>query len=75
MGTIFMEENSSSGVCTIHVDIRYHIVCEHIVDDFIKIVFVKSWNNDANLFTQNLSKDTYTKHMHDFLAKVEDVNN
>ena len=74
VSAIFMAENSSSGVCTRHVDIRYHFVCDHVVDDFIKIIFVKSCDNDADLFTKNVSKDTYTKHMNDFLGKMEDSN-
>ena len=74
VGAIFMAENSSSGVRTRHVDIRYHFVREHVVDDFIKIVFAKSCENDADLFTKNVSKDTYTKHMNNFLGKMEDSN-
>jgi phenolic acid decarboxylase len=54
-----LAENSSSGVCTRHVDTRYHFVCEHIVDDFNKIIFVKSCGNDADVFTKNVSKDIY----------------
>ena len=71
---IFMAENSSSGVCPRNVDIRYYFVREHVVDDFIKIVFAKSCDNDADMFTKNVSKDTYTKHMNNFLGKMEDSN-
>jgi hypothetical protein len=60
-----MAENSSSGVRTRHVDTRYHFVREHIVDEFIKVVFVKSVENDANLCT---------KHVSNFLGKMEDLN-
>ena len=74
VGAILMSENLSSGVCTRHVDIRYHFVCEHVVDDLIKIVFVKSCDNDAYLFTKNVIKDTYTKHMNNFFGKMEDSN-
>ena len=63
VGAIFMAENLSSGVCTRHVDISYHFVCAHVVDDFIKIVFFKSCDND-----------TYTKHMNNFLGKRKDSN-
>jgi hypothetical protein len=66
VGAIFMAENSSSGVRTRHVDTRYHFVRDHIVDDLIKVVFVKSVENDAYLFTKNVSKDTYTKHFSNF---------
>ena len=74
VGAIFMAKNSSSGVRTRHVDTRYHFVREHIVDDFIKIVFGKSCENDADLFTKNVSKDAYTKHVSNFLGKMEDSN-
>jgi len=72
VGAIFMAENSSSGVHTRHVYTRYHFVREHIVDDFIKIIFVKSCDNDTNLFTKNVNKATYTKHIYNFLGKIED---
>jgi hypothetical protein len=74
VGAIFMAENSSSGVRTRHVDTKYHFVWEHIVDDFIKIVFVKSCENVADLFPKNVSKDAYTKHVSNFLGKMEDSN-
>jgi hypothetical protein len=69
IGAIFMAEKSSSGVCTSHVETRYHFIQEHIEDDFIKIVFLKSCENDADLFTKNVSKDTYNKHVSKFLGK------
>jgi hypothetical protein len=74
VGAIFMAENLSSGVCTRHVDTRYHFVREHIVDEFIKVVFVKSVENDVDLFTQNVIKDAYTKHVSNFLGKMEYSN-
>jgi hypothetical protein len=74
VGAIFMAKNSSSGVRTRHVDTRYHFVREHIVDEFIKVVIVKSVENDADLFTKNVSKDAYTKHVCNFLGKMEDSN-
>jgi hypothetical protein len=74
VGAIFMAKNLSSGVHTWHVNTRYHFVREHIDDDFIKVVFVKSVENDADLFTKNVSKDACTKHVSNFLGKMEDLN-
>jgi hypothetical protein len=48
-GAIFMAQNSSSGIRTCHIDTRYHFVCEHVKDGLIKIVFVKSSINDADM--------------------------
>jgi hypothetical protein len=64
--------NLSSGVHTRHVDSRYHFIQEHIEDGFIQIVFVKSCDNDADLFTKNVSKDIYNKHVGKFLGKVNE---
>jgi hypothetical protein len=74
VGAIFMAENMSSGVRARHVDTKYHFVREHIVDDFIKIVFVKSCENDADVFTKNVSKVAYRKHESNFLGKIEVLN-
>ena len=54
VGAIFMAENSSSGVRTRHVDIRYHFVREHVVDDFIKIVFVKSCDSMMPIYLRKM---------------------
>jgi hypothetical protein len=61
VGAIFMAENSSSGGRTRHFATRYHFVRKHIVDDFIKIVFVKSCENGADVSTKNVSQDAYMK--------------
>jgi Reverse transcriptase (RNA-dependent DNA polymerase) len=68
VGAIFM----GSGVCTRHVDTRYHFIREHVEDNFIQIVFVKSCDNDADLFTKNVNKDIYNKQLSKFLGKVNE---
>jgi hypothetical protein len=35
-------------------------------------VFVKSCDNDADLFTKNVSKDIYNKHVDKVLGKVNE---
>jgi hypothetical protein len=71
VGAIFMAENSSSGARTRHIDTRYHFVREHVVDKFIKIIFVKSEDNVADIFTKNIGKEIYEKHTKEFLGKEE----
>jgi hypothetical protein len=41
----FMAGNSSSG----HIDTRYHSVLQHIEHSFLKVVFVKSCENVADV--------------------------
>jgi hypothetical protein len=74
VGAIFMAENSSSGIRTRHIDTRYHFVREHVEDGLIKIVFVKSNINDADMFTKNVGKEAYEKHVNKFLGKMQDSN-
>jgi hypothetical protein len=64
---IFMSENASTGVCTWHVDTRYHFVQEFIKDGYIKIEFVRSAENDSDLFTKNVSQELFERHMKKFL--------
>ena len=53
---MFMAQNISSGVRNRHVDTRYHFVRENLEDGIIKIDFVKSAENDSDIFTN------YEKH-------------
>jgi hypothetical protein len=59
VGAIFMAENSSSEVGTHHIDTRYHFVHKHVEDGSIKIVFVKSSINYADMHTKNVGKELY----------------
>ena len=62
VGAIFMSENVSTTGRTKHVDIRYHFVREYIEDGFIKIIFVKTAENDADIFTKNVDAETFKRH-------------
>jgi hypothetical protein len=74
VGAIFMAENSCSGIRTRHIDTRYHFIREHVEDGLIKIVFVKSIISDADMFTKNVGKEAYEKHVNRFLGKMQDLN-
>jgi hypothetical protein len=68
LGAIFMSENASTGVRTSHVDTRYHSVREFIEDNFIKIEFVRSVENNSDVFTKNVNQEIYLKQMKFLLA-------
>ena len=59
LGAIFMSDNISVSQRTKHVDVRYRFVQQFSLDGFIKVVFVKTDENDADLFTKNLEGDKY----------------
>jgi hypothetical protein len=58
----FMSKNASTGFRTQHVVTRYHFVQEFIENGFIKIEFVRSGENDSDLFTENNNQELYEKH-------------
>ena len=68
-----MSENVAILNRTKHVDVRYHFVREFVQDGFIKVIFVKSEENDADLFNKNLGSELHWKHANKLLGKEEQV--
>jgi hypothetical protein len=68
-GVIFMDENSSSDICTRHIDTRYHFICDHMENDFIKIIFLRTSDHDADFFTKNVDEETGEDYVLKFLGK------
>jgi len=66
VGAMFMAQNASSGVRTRHVNTRYHFVRENLEDGIIKIEFVKSNNNESDIFTKNVTQEIYKRHDENF---------
>jgi len=54
-----MAENMTNSQRMKHVDVRYHFVQEFVIDGYIKIVFVKTDENHADMFTKNVSGGQY----------------
>ena len=53
----YLSENVAISQYTKHVDICYRFVQEFILDAFLKIVFVRTEENDTDIMTKNLRKD------------------
>jgi hypothetical protein len=68
VGAMFMAQNASSGVRTRPIDTRYHYVRENLEEGIINIEFVKSIENDSDIFTKNVSQKIYDKHVTKFLG-------
>ncbi len=69
VGAIFMAENVTTSTRTRHVDVRYHFVREFVEDGFIKIIFVRTTENNADIFTKNVTGELYDTHTRSFLGK------
>ena len=53
------------------VDSNIDIVREFVEDEFIKIIFVKSEENHADVFTKNVNREIFEKHVENFVGKDE----
>jgi hypothetical protein len=62
IGAMFMVQNASSG------NTRYHYVRENSEEGIINIKFVKSIENDSDIFTKKISQKIYDKHVKKFLG-------
>ena len=70
VGAIFLSYNAKNSQRTKHIDIRAHYVREYVEDGVIKIVFVRSEDNEADTFTKNTTGVIFSKHATKNLRKA-----
>jgi hypothetical protein len=73
VGAIFLANNFSVSQKTKHIDIRAHFIREYIEDGILKLVFIRSEDNDSDIFTKNLSEDLFNKHADKMTETVENT--
>jgi len=71
VGAIFMAENPAISQRTKHVDVRFKFVNEMVNDQFLEVIFVKTADNDSDIFTKNLSADLQNKHAKKMVGSKE----
>ena len=62
LGAIYLSKNAGTSNRTKHIDTHYHFVREHIEDGTIQIEFMRSEANHADIFTKNLSGESYGRY-------------
>ena len=50
--------------------VKHHFVWEYIEKGLIKIVFVRSEENEAYIWTKNVKQNTYAKHTSKFMKDM-----
>jgi hypothetical protein len=68
VGAMFLCNNFSTSQRTKHIDIGRHFVRGYIDDNILKVVFVRSEDNDADMFTKNVTEDLYGKDLTKLIA-------
>jgi len=64
-----MAENVAVSQRTKHIDVKYRFVQEFIMDGFLKIIFVRTAENQADIFTKNVNGDLHDKHCQHMVAE------
>ena len=62
VGAIFMTNNVTNTSHTRNVDICYKFVTQYVEDGIMKIIFVKSADDDSDIITKNLGSEHHSKH-------------
>ena len=70
IGAIFLANNHACGPRTKHIDIRTHFIREHIAEGRLKVEFVRTNDNKADINTKNLGEELFKKHSSDFLEEI-----
>ena len=73
-GAIYLANNHTTSPRTKHIDIRAHYVRQLIDCGILKIVFVKSEDNDADIYTKNVSEELFNKHVDKNVTCLSEVN-
>jgi hypothetical protein len=60
-GSIFIRSNPVQGICTKHIDVKYHYVHECIVVKKIVLYHIPTEDNTADIFTKNLGHLKFEK--------------
>ena len=66
---IYMSQNTTTTTRTTHIDVRTKFVKEFCEDSIIKIIFVRSEDNDSDILTQNLQSENYLENTPENLLK------
>ena len=77
VGAMFLANNPALNQRTKHISVRQHFIREHVENGLIKIIFVKSKFNTADIFTKNLSQELYIRHSINIMNRMietEDTN-
>jgi hypothetical protein len=60
-GAIYLCDNFSTSQRTKHIDTRHHFVRGYVEENILKVIFVRSEDNDADMFTKNVTEELFKK--------------
>ncbi len=70
VGAMFLANNSSTGQRTKHIDVRYHYSRELIASGIIVLEFVRTTENDSDIYTKNVGNELFLKHSNKYITEL-----
>jgi intein-encoded DNA endonuclease-like protein len=74
VGVIWLANNRTTSERTKHVQIRENFVREFLEDGKISIIFVRSKDNDSDIFTKNTTKDIFCTHQQKMIIDKKEIS-
>ena len=74
IGAIFMAENVTATPKSKHIDTRAKFVTQFIADGFLKVIFVKTSENNSDIFTKNVSTEIHNKFKAEYIWTNKDMD-
>jgi hypothetical protein len=71
-GKYTLQKIYTTGQRTKHIDIRAHFVREFIEDGVLKVVFIGSEDNSADIYTKNIMEFLFEKHSSKYMEDVSE---
>ena len=75
VGAIYIANNYTMSQRTKHIDIRQHFVRQFIEDGIFKVIFIRTDDNDADIYTKNTSEELFVKHQSKNMVPIEEAEN
>ena len=72
MGALYLAENNSSNLRIRHIEARNLFIHEFICDGVIKVVFVHSENNNADILTKNVTIAIHDRHCQIYMHESDE---
>ena len=69
-GTVFLAHNDGASMRMRHIDVKYHFVWEYVENRVVKILLVRSEDNDSDVFMKNMMKEVFWRHTRKFMVEV-----
>ena len=70
VGAIFLSYNAKISQRTMHIDTKYRYEGEWVEEGIVKVVFVRSENNIADILTKNTSQETFNRLREKYLEEL-----